>query len=225
MDPRVAGAGAAMALGMMLLLPTFNALNNSYVENVQPPPWMPTPDEIPDDFEPPPDWKPPEDWVPPEDFEPPPGWEPPPDYDGPIPPGGCPPPVLRYLENMNKTGTIQPQWDGESWTFNPPPYTVAIVANATFTDWQAQSVFAEVDPPADTGLDPQSDGAQGDSGGLLVPAQPVPETEFTLSYVAESEETVPPQGTYTLSLGADLPISGSYRTSVLIALPCGGMLE
>lgn len=216
-----------MALGMMLLLPTFNALNNSYVENVAPPPWMPTPDEIPEDFEPPPDWEPPENWVPPEDFEPPPGWEPPPGYDGPIPPGGCPPPVLRYLENMNRTGQMapNPQWDGrESWTFTPPEYTVAIVANVTFTSWQASGVSARLEPPPQSDIEPQSDEAQGAQGGLLGPARSTPKSEFTLSYVAESEETVPPPGTYTLSLGADLPVSGSWTTSVLIALPCGGML-
>lgn len=224
MDPRVAGAGIAMALGMMLLLPTFNALNNSYVENVQPPPWMPTPDEIPEDFQPPEDWEPPPDWEPPEDYEIPPGWEPPPGYDGPIPPGGCPPPVIRRLDDMEHSGTIGPQWPGAEYPFTIPKYTAGLSANVTFTNWRASEVRGALeDPNGNTSKDRDA----GNAGSLLVPAQPKGSSKLVMQFIVNPEDgsNMPAQGEYLLSLSASLPVSGDYQTQVEVAILCGGLLE
>lgn len=236
MDAKVAGAGVAMALGMMLLLPTFNALNNSYVENVTPPPWIPPPDEIPEDFVPPEDWEPPPDWVPPEGWEPPPdweppeGWEPPPGYEGPIPPGGCPPPLIQWIEPSNSTfsmgnPTSGQQWDGsETFSFTAPKYTVGVEGSVNFSaGWQAQSVSSSLRTPDGDTLGPLTN--QSNAGPLLFSPQQNPRTEQVHQIIAKDEASMPPSGRYTFTVSAQTPISGSFVPQLVVAIACGGMLS
>ncbi|HUR68978.1 MAG TPA: hypothetical protein VM370_07000 [Candidatus Thermoplasmatota archaeon] len=226
MDPRVAGAGVAMAIGMMLLLPTFNALNNSYVTDIQPPPWIPTPKEIPDDFTPPTDFTPPSNWQPPPDWEPPEGWEPPPGYDGPIPPGGCPPPVFQSVPDGTMSGRLSPQDTGRtSTTFVVGEYTAAIIVNATFTNWQAQRIFVTLTPPNGTDI---TETEQSDSSGFLVAPQAKAKSILTITLQPSDQQdpdTWPEPGEYTLAVGGDIPISGSWESDVQVVLPCGGQLQ
>lgn len=222
-DPRVAGAGIAMAIGMMALLPTFNALNNSYLTDVQPPPWMPTPDDLPDDFKPPEDWEPPEGWEPPPDMEPPPGWEPPPGYDGPIPEGGCPPPIPMWFAALNGTRPIGTSFNGDSENFEVPPWTVAVIANVTFREWQASSVTARLVPPVGDTEEQSEDNPN--PGGILVPATPVAETPFTFQMVAQDEDSLPPSGRYTIEIEVEFAVSGSYSMEAIAVVACGGMLQ
>lgn len=226
MDPRVGGAGIAMAVGLLVLLPTFNALNNSYVTDVAPPDWLARlidPDDLPEDFRPPDDYTPPEGWEPPPDLEPPPGWEPPPGYDGPIPPGGCPPPVPVWYDSLNGTRRFDTNFQSPTrFNFEVAPYTVAVVANVTFTDWQAQQVRARLVPPAG---EPLEDGAAGESTGLLFAPTPVAESPFSFQIIAQDENSLPPSGRYTIEIEIDLPVSGSYELEALAVLACGGMLR
>ena len=230
MDPRVTGAGVAMAIGMMVLLPTFNALNNSYVTDVAPPAWLAKlidPENLPEDFQPPEDYEIPEDMELPEDFEPPPGWEIPPDYDGPIPPGGCAaiPPIVVPVEEATDSGSIAPGMQPLSWTFEiPDEYVVAVAANVTFSDWQARRVAARLEDPNGTVVD---DERSGDTGGLLVPATTQPTVEFSLQFIVNIEDgsDMPVPGSYTLELPIDIPIGGSWSTEVSYAIPCGGLLQ
>lgn len=215
-----------MAAALMVLLPTFNALNDSYVTDVAPPAWLAKlidPNDLPEDFQPPEDFVPPEDFELPEDFEPPEGWEIPPGYDGPIPPGGCGPPVKFTLDEMDGSGPIEPNWDGVEFTFELPEYTVAVVANVTFTNWQATRVFAILTSPVG---DAEEDEADGDPPGLLSGGASQPPAEFSLQFITDPEDltTMPPAGTYTLELGAELGLTGSYTTQVEYAVYCGGML-
>lgn len=224
-DPRVAGAGMAMAVGLMVLLPTFNALNNSYVTDVAPPAWLAKlidPDDLPEDFQPPDDFEPPEGWEPPPDFEPPPGWEPPPGYDGPIPPGGCPPPVVIHVEDFSDQ--LEPQWGGIQYEFEVPQYTVAVGANFTFNNWQAGRIFGSLEDPNGMAVE---DDEPGDTGGLLVPATVQPTYEMSLIFQTDSEDlnTMPSPGTYTLNIGAEIAIGGTVTGSVDYMVACGGILE
>lgn len=227
MDPRVAGAGVAMTVGMLLLLPTFNALNNSYTTDVAPPAWLANfidPENLPEDFQPPPDAKLPEGYEPPPDMELPPGWEIPPDYDGPMPEGGCPPPVPVWFASLNGTRTFDTGFDSpQTYNFEVPEYTVAVIANVTFTDWRAQAVTARLLPP--DGAEAMEDSADGNPGGLLVPAQPVRETPFSFQLIAEDENSLPPSGRYAIEVDIEFPIDGSYSVSALAVLACGGMLQ
>lgn len=227
MEPRVAGAGIAMAIAMMVLLPTFNALNNSYVTDVAPPAWLAKlidPEDIPEDFQPPEDFTPPEDWEPPPDFEPPPGWEPPPGYEGPIPPGGCPPPAFLWPDGGNMTEELSADGQRE-WTFRftVPQYTVGVSASINFTNWAANEVYASLEAPDG---EVQEDSEQGDVGGLLNAATPRARTQFTFQFIAQDENNMPPSGTYTFTFGARDPvIQGSATTEIGYAVACGGMLR
>lgn len=239
MDPKVAGAGVAVALGMMLLLPTFNALNNSYVENVAPPPWIPPPEKIPEDFVPPEDWTPPEDWVPPEGWEPPPdwtppeGWEPPPGYEGQLPPGGCPPPLFKRIfdpQGKNFTGPIgNPQSAPQSnWALDIPfeveKYAVGVSAAVNYTNWNAGVVRSTLQPSKGAAQDDETAGPR--TGVLLPSTQTTRQTNHVFQIIAKDEATMPPVGTYTFTLEADAPImGGQYATEIVVAIACGGILE
>lgn len=222
MDPRVAGAGVAMAVAMVMLLPTFNALNNSYATDVPPPPWLPQPDEIPENFQPPPDFEPPEGWEPPPDMEPPPGWEPPPGYEGPIPPGGCPPPVIMELEEWNRQGSFSPSSATTfgPWEFELPKYAYAFGGYVNFTNWQASQVSFLIEGPNGTVA---SDSQNGPAGGLLVAFQTVEETSW--SYDSREDGEFPPEGSYTLTLNVNVPVDGDFQTEFIYVLPCGGLLS
>lgn len=228
MDPRVAGAGVAMAVAMLLLLPTFNALNQSYDSSVPPPDWF-RPDKIPEGIEPPDDIEDyPEGWEPPPNMTPPPGWEPPPGYDGPVPPGGCGPPLVRPLEEWTTTESWSTGTGGtytETLRFDAPKYMVGFGGNITFTDWRAQTVAYVIEAPDGTILDSDAQGGPG-AGSLLLPATPVQRTEFT--YQSEDpRETgeLPPEGRYVLRLEVEVPIDGTWETEFSVAIACGGMLQ
>lgn len=226
MDPRVTGAGVAMAIGMMVLLPTFNALNNSYVTDVAPPAWLAKlidPENLPEDFQPPDDMEIPEDMELPEDFEPPPGWEIPPGYDGPIPEGGCDniPPLIQEIEEWKQSGTLSTNSPTVmEWTWDMPDYTAGFRLYVNFTNWQARQVRVELENTNGTLFD---EGAEGETTGLLVPAQPIELSEFV--YETPQDQVFPPPGPYTLRLSVELPISGRYAAEGFYAVPCGGLLQ
>lgn len=216
-----------MGVALMVLLPTFNALNDSYVTDVAPPAWLAKlidPNDLPDDFQPPEDFKPPEDMELPEDFEIPPDWEPPPGYEGEIPPGGCPPPVEVAIEGMDHNGGIDPGFSTREFTFTVPKYTVAVQAIVTFTDWQAQRIYADLTGPEGDSVGNETEGAEA----TLLGGRPTEDsTEFVLQFITDPEDltTMPPEGEYTLTIGADIPLTGAFRTEAAYAVYCGGMLE
>lgn len=212
MDTRMLGAGVVAALGMTLLIPTFNALNNSYVEDVQPPPWMPTPDEIPP-IEPPEDFEPPEG-EPPEDFEVPPG------YEGPVPPV-CPPPVVRPVNETLMRGPVTPAFQPVRVTFDVPKYAIALIGFVNVTGWQAARVATQLDTPG--GNDWAQEQTAG-GGALLVDPQPKDSRWEYNSYREESQQP-PKEGSYTFTLQIDLPVDGDFETGFGVVLPCGGLLS
>lgn len=236
MDPRMLQAGVAMGLGLLLFIPTFNALNNSYVENVTPPPWMPMPEEIPDDFEPPEDFELPEDFEPPEgDYEIPPEWRD--KYKGKMPPGGCPPPVRRDFEEKTfqlprpSTPLASGSWD-EQMTLTPPQSAGAILLWANYTSWRAEEVRAAVEGPA--GATPWDDSEPGDASPLNS------QTEASASFHYNSYYTDNPDspavtnwtqargklltpGEYTVTVSAENPRTGSVKIQGHYILACGGL--
>lgn len=218
LDSRMLGVAAVMALGVTLLIPTFNALNNSYVEDVAPPPWMPTPDEIPP-FTPPPDYKPPPD------AEPPPGWEPPPGYEGPVPPV-CPPPVARRLDNASRTQpplAPQPRYF-EEIAFVVPNFTLVMQGYVNFTAWRASSISVTLDAP-EGGRDWTQSAQSSTSGGLL----PSPTREQDTSWFYDSMKVEngqqPKPGEYRLTLSAQFPVDGQVETQFGVLLACGGLVS
>lgn len=212
------GVTMAMALGVTLLIPTFNALNNSYVEDVAPPPWMPTPDEIPP-IEPPPDFEPPPD------AEPPPGWEPPPGYEGPVPPV-CPPPVARRLDNASRTLpplSPQPVYEQEL-VFRVPNFTMVMQGYVNVTGWRAQSIAVTLDAP-EGGRDWSESEASSTPGGLLPSAQPEQDTSWFYDSLETENGQQPKPGSYTLTVTARFPIDGAVETQFGVLLACGGILS
>ena len=234
-----------MAIGMTLLIPTFNAINNSYIEVTDVPPWMPPPESLPENFRPPEDFEPPEDWQPPPDWDPPEGWEdwePPEDWEGKFegepPPGWdsgqCPPPVIKRPSEANGRLTI----GGTSWSdtlsFTAPEYTAAIIVNATFRDWVASEVRAEVDPPANVDFgSTQSRAGSGGTGTVI--SGPSPQQAWTANFTwdpRERNDELPPPGQYTITLEADTPSSltpqntaGTVDVETILVLPCGGAFQ
>ena len=223
MDPRVAGAGVAVAVAMLMLLPTFNALNNSYDMSVPPPDWMPMPDEIPENFEPPEDMDYPEGWEPPPNMTPPPGWEPPPGYEGPVPPGGCPPPVFVPAEEWNRDVPLNAAPSATySWDIELPEYTVGFGGFINVTNWRASSVSYTISDQNGTIF---SDSQPGTGNGLLGPGSATPETSWQVDSREEWPDGFPPPGTYTLTINVQLPVDGAIHTEFIYALPCGGLLQ
>lgn len=252
MDSRMMKAGVAIALGMTLLIPTFNAINNSYIQVSDVPPWMPPPDKLPENFRPPEDFQPPEDWTPPEGWEPPPdyvppeGWEdwkPPEDwegkYEGDPPPGWengqCPPPVPRYPESANAQVRLSGTSDwSQQFTFDAPEYTVGMRVNVTFLNWTSPEIRGSVTPPEAVAFgDEQSD--RNGASGLLGEQAPTPKRRTTWSWEWDPrnrDNELPPAGTYTISLEADAPdwvpqsaLRGDVRVETVIVLACGGALS
>lgn len=223
-------ASLAMGAGLLLFLPTFNALNFSYVENVAPPPWMPTPDEIPDDFEPPDDWTPPDDWEPPEgDWEIPPEWAE--KYKGKIPPGGCGSDVaIRRIAEIDRKEYSLPNesppingapWD-EALTFTLHDTSVGYAVWVNVTDWRGGTFTVTF---IDAAGNESSDSADGRNRPFPpIDTATVRESNFEFTRYGDPRVT-PFGGEYTLQM--ELPTSysgGKVRVEGMTGLACGGML-
>lgn len=207
---RLVKAAVVVALGLTLLVPTFNALNASYVKDVPPPPWLPTPPTPPD-------------ITPPTDFTPPPGMTPPTDYKGKIPPGSCPPPVVKVLVDDNETLSTNTRFE-KDLTFKIPNGSIGFRGYINWTNWQAQRVFASVSGPAGfKAWSNQTDGNQ--PAGFLAPTTPISSTSWVYDSYRENNGQVPKTGEYTLRLTADFPIRGQIHSTLGVALACGGMLS
>lgn len=205
-------AGVVAALALTLLVPTFNALNLSYVENVQPPPWIPPPKDPPN-------------ITPPTDFEPPPDMTPPTNWQGEVPPGACPPPLIRPVNETNEPFTVvgpQPRWT-KTLPFTLPRGVLALEGYANFTSWRAQAVHARLEGPE--GFTEWSQDARGPTtGGLLVEPSAQRTSFHYASYQGEEASPVP-AGDYVLTLSADYPLDGQGSTTFGVALACGGMMS
>lgn len=227
-------AGVAMGLGLLLFIPTFNALNNSYVTDVAPPPWVPTPKEIPDNFEPPEDWTPPEDWEPPEgDYEIPEEWKE--KYKDKMPPGGrCPPPAVRPLQEVAfsrrlDTADQSPVGGGpgdpldETFTYNVHETALAVRIYVNLTNWRGTSFEADVSgPPNATGWSREESGPGYRS--FLSPSVSTTSVRFEYdSLTVEGQKQVKP-GDYALRVVATEPDGGELKIEGYVALACGGML-
>lgn len=203
-------AGIAAAIGLTLLVPTFNALNLSYVENVTPPPWMPPPKDPPN-------------ITPPTNFQPPPDFEPPEGYEGEIPPGACPPPLIVPIEDASGTHAVTGP-SATSWTkplkFELPEGVFAFGGFANFTQWQGRSVAVTITGP--DGFETWRDSDVGEAFLL----QPRPDdTSFAYNSTEGDNPSTPPPGEYTLELRVETPISGRVETKFVMALACGGMMS
>lgn len=245
MDSRLLKAGAAAALGMTLLIPTFNAVNNSYVAVTEYPDWLPPPDQLPENLRPPEDFTPPdlpEDWQPPPDWKPPEGWEdwePPADWaekwgDRVPPAGACPPPVWRAIEDgANATFEMSGAgWEQEA-AFTIPKYTLAIAVNHTVTDWTANRIRATVAAPGNAWQgENETNGARDPLTGQ---AGTTPETTYLQLFRADENGNAPAaEGTYSVSLWAEAPqgplgsplaptpVEGQWSFTVDILVACGG---
>ena len=207
-------AGIAAGLLLVLLLPTFNALNNSYVEHVKPPPWVPTPSTIPDvtppsNFDPPPDMTPPTGMTPPTNLPPPP-------KDGRIPPGAsCPNPKIEW---HNQTLSMQtPGPFRQTMSFALTNKTVYLEGYVNVTNWQAQSVASTLSGPK--GFAEWSNNEPG-STGIFATTTPATSWHYQ-SYNNTSGGKVPPAGNYDLSMqAAGTVINGQWDVQ-FAALVCG----
>ena len=205
-------AAIVVALGLTLLVPTFNALNASYVKDVAPPPWLPTPPTPPD-------------ITPPTDFKSPTGMTPPTNYKGKVPPSACPPPVAEKLLDINDT--IQ----GPRTTFTVDlPFkikngSIGFEGYINWTQWRASRIFAEITGPQGFRTWNNQTVANQQSGGILTsPTQQGP-TSFHYKSYTQNNGQVPKAGSYNLRLVADFPIDGQYHVVFGAALACGGMLS
>ena len=205
MDAGLLKAGIVMAIGLTLLVPTFNALNASYVKNVPPPPWLPTPPT-------PPDITPPTDMTPPTDFTPP------TNYKGPIPPVNCPPPVLRgYNPQFNDTMDARQGGSySNTYRFSLPNSTVAFQANVSFRQWQASSISVSMSAGGTRIWDNSTNG----NAGLLATGRT--DTDWVYNSTRESSQ-LPKAGNYTMTFSSQFPIAGDVHAEVIYVLPCGGL--
>lgn len=216
LDVRMVQAGIAVAVAMTLLVPTFNALSKSYVENVPPPPWFPTPEK-------PPNITPPSNFQPPTGMTPPTGFEG--EYEGPVPPA-CPPPVIKRIPEVDDVDESIRQGNSVNYNrnvaFTVPNATIGVRIYVNYTDWQASAVHAGVDAPE--GAQDWEQDEQGAGGGLLF-AQSTPRT--TLTYDSYTEENGKPaiEGEYTLRLSADFVVNGNVKAEGYMLLACGGLLS
>lgn len=219
MDTRLVKAGAVAALGLILLVPTFNALNASYVENVSPPPWMPTP-PTPPDMTPPTNFKPPPDMTPPTDWQ---GKMPPPDM--------CPPPVFRNLKEMNTNYTYNPgsarngvSWSGTPLTFTVPNGTIALGGYVNYTNWQAATVRASLADPSGR-LAAQNETSTSSPVGFI-PQQGSDEAgSFFMNSYQFNKQQPPKAGEWTLHLSVETPVQFSVHTEFGLLLACGGLMS
>lgn len=234
-------AGVAMAIGMTLMIPTFNAINNSYISVTEVPPWMPQPDQLPEDFVPPDEipegWQPPPDWKPPEGWE---DWKPPEDWEGkfdgiPPPAGSCPPPIVVMPDNLNDNITLSGNSFSDELQFEVPEYTVGVAVWANWTAWVAGEIRGDVaSPNGDAYGEEIQETSEGDGGPveLSTPVQDRVDMEWIWDPRQRANE-LPAPGTYTLSLAADPPgrptdqngISGRIRLETYLVLPCGGAFQ
>jgi hypothetical protein len=212
-DTRLVTAGAVAALGLVLLVPTFNALNASYVQDVPPPPWMPTPPTPPD-------------MTPPTNFKPPPDMTPPTNWKGETPPN-CPPPVLVRLKESNHTESFSPgpttasgTWT-RAWDFEAPDGTIVVGGYVNWTNWQAQSVSSRLSGPERDWSWPMSN--ESTSTGLVTQSTPLSVQEYN-SYELNDNQPVA-GGTWRIEVRAELPIGGTVATTFAALLPCGGLLS
>lgn len=206
-------AGIAVALGLTLLMPTFNALNNSYVQDVAPPSWLPQPD----DFQPPDDWTPPEGWEPPEDWEPPEGYE----YPFDVPPV-CPPPVMqefgRQHFDLTMSGSGNPT-QTFTYPFKAPNLTMGVGGHVNVTEpWQANRIAIELMAENKT----WTPAARTPPGGLLQPTRSAP---FSEEFRSDNEwgQEPPPWGNYILTVTADFPITVQGHVEFFAVVACGGL--
>lgn len=237
MDSRLMKAGVAMAVGMTLMIPTFNAINNSYLEVTEVPPWLPTPTNIPDNLKPPsklpeniPEgWQPPPDWNPPPEWK---DWKPPEDWEGkaegfPPPPGSCPPPVIKVVEPPTSNFTL----DDVEFQFEAPQYTAGIGVWLNSSNWRASEVRAGVNPPAR--MDFGGEEAEQEQTSTLSTSSTYPRIAWEWIWdPRERNNELPEEGVYAIYIKADPPqstpvlgnsqISGDVSLMVQIALPCGG---
>lgn len=210
MDARMVKAGLAAALALTLLVPTFNALNASYVENVTPPPWMPPPEEPPN-------------ITPPTNFKPPPDMTPPTNWKGEIPPGACPPPVIETVPGTEQNLAVQSPAT-QDWVrtiaFELPEGAVALGGWVNFTNWQGRRVVTDLRGPEGF------EGWRGEDVGDAVLLQSRAKTSpFEYNSTKGDNPRPPPSGNYTLSLRVEMPIGGTVQTKFLMALACGGMMS
>lgn len=237
MDSRLMKAGVAMAVGMTLMIPTFNAINNSYVEVTEVPPWLPTPTNLPDNLKPPSQlpenipegWQPPPDWSPPPEWK---DWKPPEDWEGkdqgfPPPPGMCPPPIIKVIEPPTDNYTLS---DESTFSFEAPEYTAGIGVWLNSSNWRASEVRAGIDPPGNMDFGEERS-EQERSSPLGNPTYP----RIAWSWIwdpREHDNALPEEGAYSIYLEADppagtiflqnAPVSGDVALMVQLALPCGG---
>lgn len=208
MDAMLGKAGIVAAVGIALLIPTFNALNASYVKDVQPPPWLPTP-PTPPDMEPPPN------------FTPPTGMTPPTNWQGKNPPPVCPPPVMERLADAQRSFDIEP---GAQFTrpipFQVPESSIALVGYVNATGWQAQRIEATLYPP--DGGKPWGNFSEY-TPNLASPGGPDDESWLLNSYEQTGQQA--PPGDWTLRFAADLPIRGHVTTEFAVILACGGLMK
>lgn len=209
LDSRLIRACVLAAIGLTLLVPVFGALNNSYVQNVRPPPWMPTPPTPPD-------------ITPPSDFKPPPDMTPPTNFHGKIPPNMCPPPVAKVLvDNQTRTFSQSDAAQGfaAAWPFNAPNGTIAVVVNVSWSNWQAGVIAANLDGPK--GYKGWENHTDSQSGGLIFDTGPQ-NTEYDYDTYTDTGQTAK-VGPYTLHVSADRPYQGSVTVRAGVILACGGL--
>lgn len=235
MDPRMLQAGIAMGAGLLLLLPTFNALNWSYAENVSPPPWMPTPN--PESFDPddiPDDWTPPEGYEPPPDMEIPEEWKE--KYKDKMPPGGwenCPPPAVRRIQELSRSFDLpgrggllnnQAQDFEEEVAFALHETAVAFRVYVNVTDWAANGVRSAIVDRNGVLVDAQEEQGEPDPGFIGNPS--LRDTEFVHEKMGDQQSKRGVGGAYVLDLEVDQSYSSDGRIGVTghVALACGGML-
>jgi len=201
--------GVLAAIGLTLLVPVFDALNYSYVQNVRPPPWMPTPPTPPD-------------ITPPSDFKPPPDMTPPTNFHGKIPPNMCPPPVAKVLVD-NKTARLDTSQTAPGFSaafpFNAPNGTIAVVVNVTWSQWEAFHIYANLDGPK--GYRGWANDTPGTTNGILL--QPSPQdTQYDYDTYTDTGQPAK-AGSYTVRLRADEPIQGTVTVRAGVILACGGL--
>ena len=204
MDAVVLKAGVVMAAGLLLLIPTFNALNQSYVQNVPPPPW------IPKDVTPP-------DITPPSDMTPPPDFKPPPDYKGKIPPQSCPPPIIvkvgEFFDNMTPMANYS-----KDIQLKVPKGAAVMQGYANFTQWEASQIQVTMTAPDNTTV-----WSPPTVVGSAALAQPTPVDSSFHYDSTEGGGRPPAAGTWVVHMTSQFPIQGAVTVIFGAAIPCGGL--
>lgn len=203
MDAVILKAGVVMAAGLLLLVPTFNALNQSYVQNVPPPPW------IPKDVTPP-------DITPPSDMTPPPDFKPPPDYKGKIPPQSCPPPLVQKVGEFYDNMTPMPTYS-KDLPMKVPNGAAVVQGYVNFTNWEAAQIQVTMSGPDNTTM-----WSPATVQGSAVFAQPTV-TSNSFFYNSTESDRPPAAGTWVVHMSSQFPIQGAINLIFAAAIPCGGL--